>query len=290
MKKITLILIALVISFSVFSQSVLFSDDFEAEVVNATTYANWTAFDQDGDGELFEVSDITGTGIDASDLQGLVADSDSWESGNANSPMTPNNYLITSNSIDLTGATDGMLSFTFGTYQSNGTFISDQLAVYISTSNDPATIEGETPIFDDIIGNLTPANNGGENSAVTVNLDISAFEGQDVYIAFRHYNTFDQNSVLIDNVSVSSMALSLDEFELNRIKYFYNQGTKNLNIKSQVILNDLRVYNILGQEAMRSSLNSTNTDVNLSELNSGVYIAKVSAADGASKTFKLLIQ
>lgn len=290
MKKNTLLLF--VFSFSIYcgAQHVIFSEDFEAETVDATTFTNWTSLDVDNDGEFFEVADVTGSPVEASPLIGLVADSDSWESGNANSPMTPDNYLITSATIDLTGATDGMLNFTFGTYQSNGTFLEDRLAVYLSTSNDPAVIVTETPIYDSQIGSETTADNGGANSAVDISLDISSFEGQQVYLAFRHYNTFDHNSVLIDNIEVSSIVLSVDEFALNNIKHSFDQFTKTLTIESQNGLSHISVYNILGQESMNTKLSNTISKVDLSELQAGIYIAKIFDKKNASKTIKLIIK
>ncbi|MBT8267348.1 MAG: choice-of-anchor J domain-containing protein [Bacteroidia bacterium] len=289
MNKITLLLFSF-LALTINAQTVLFSDDFEGEAVDATTYTNWVAFDQDGDTEFFEVADITGSTVEASPLVGLVADSDSWESGNPNSPMTPNNYLITANPIDLTGATDGLLEFTFGTYQNNGTFLEDQLAVYISTSNDPTVIETETAIYDATVGSATPADNGGANSAVDISLDISAFEGQNVYIAFRHYNTFDHNSVLLDNVVVSSLVLSVEEFSAPRIKHTFNNDTKVLTLDSNVMLSELAIYNILGQESLKVGINNTDADINLSNLEAGIYIAKIIGNNNASKTIKLVVK
>jgi hypothetical protein len=290
MKKITFSFIAFAITLFNHAQQVIFSDDFEAETVEATTFTNWTAVDVDNDGEFFEVSSVIGTDVEASPLVGLVADSDSWESGNANSPMNPNNYLITSSTIDLTGATDGVLNFTFGTFQSNGTFLEDRLAVYLSTSNDPAVISTETPIYDSQIGQATPADNGGANSAVDISLDISAFEGQQVYLVFRHYNTFDHNSVLIDNVEVSSMALSINEFALTKIKHSFDQFTKTLTIESQAGLSHIYIYNVLGQESINTKLTNTISEISLSELQAGIYIAKIFDKNNASKTIKLIVK
>ncbi len=289
MKKITLLL-CLTLSFALSAQTILFSEDFEGETIDATTFANWTGADQDGDGELFEVADVVGQAIEASPLVGLIADSDSWESGNPNSPMTPNNYLISNNTIDLTGASDAELMFTIGTYQSNGTFLEDRLAVYISTSNDPAVIEGETPVYDSTVGAATPADDGGANSAVNVIVDISAFEGQSVYIAFRHFDTFDHNSVLIDNIQVTTNALSTDEFSVNDVKHFFNYDTKVLTLNSQIALKDVVLYNVLGQEAYRSFVNANVSTQDLSGLQSGVYIAKINSTDNKSKTIKLVIK
>ena len=187
MKKITL-LVAVFATFTASAQ--IFSDDFEGETVDATTFTNWTSVDFDNDSEFFEVADISASDVSASPLEGLVADSDSWESGNPNSPMTPDNFLITNDPIDLTGVSDGVLSFTFGTYQTNGTFLEDRLAVYVSTSNDPATIITETAVFDDQIGNQVAADDGGANSAINIDVDLAAFSGMQVYVAFRHFDTF----------------------------------------------------------------------------------------------------
>lgn len=278
MKKITL-LVALFVAFSMNAQ--IFSDDFELEVVDATTYTNWTAVDQDGDGENWEVADVTGTDNEASPLSGLVADSDSWEGG---TPFTPDNFLISTNTIDLTGVSDGVLTFTFGTYQTNGTFLEDRLSVYVTTSNDPAVIVGETPVFDDQIGNQTPATDGA-SSAVDINVDLSSFAGQQVYITFRHWDTFDHNSILLDNVVING-TLGVDDNILDSFSYFVNSNNI-LNMKANAPLQSIELYNVIGQQVILNKLSSTNETLDISNLNSGVYIAKVSI-DGLSKSFKIV--
>ena len=224
MKKITL-LVALCATFITNAQ--IFSEDFEAETADATTYTNWTSIDVDGDGEFFEVADVTGLDIEASPLVGLVADSDSWEGG---TPFMPDNFLILNDAIDLTGVNDGTLVFTIGTYQAAGTFLDDRLQVYVSTSNDPAVIVTETPIFDQTVGDITPADDGGANSAADITpLDLSSFAGQQVYIAFRHFDSVDVNSVLLDNIVVDG-TLSTDEFSTTNFTQYFNVNNSELRL------------------------------------------------------------
>ncbi len=282
MKKITL-LVAVFATFTASAQ--IFSDDFEGETVDATTFTNWTSVDFDNDTEFFEVADISASDVSASPLEGLVADSDSWESGNPNSPMTPDNFLITNDPIDLTGVSDGVLSFTFGTYQTNGTFLEDRLAVYVSTSNDPATIITETAVFDDQIGNQVAADDGGANSAINIDVDLAAFSGMQVYVAFRHFDTFDHNSVLIDNVVVDSALGVNDGSAISTLSHYVSAN--EIALRSAFPIQNVEIFNVLGQNVISQKLSNTNEVVSIASLNRGIYIAKVTV-EGQSKSFKIV--
>ncbi len=279
MKKTTL-LVALFATFTMNSQ--IFTEDFEAETVDASTYAQWTATDVDGDGRFFEVAAVPAN-IAASPLAGLMADSDSWEG----TPFSPDNWLVLSSPIDLTGIADATLVFTMGTYQVNGTFIADRLQVYVSTSNDPAVIVTETAIFDQTVGNVTPADNGGANSAVDITpIDLSAFAGQQVYIAFRHFDTFDENSVLIDNIIVDG-TLSTDEFSTTNFTQYFNLNSNELRLNASIAMQNIKLYNILGQEVVNRNLSNTEETISLSDISAGIYIAQVTIGN-STETFRLM--
>jgi hypothetical protein len=282
MRKITF-LVALIATFTMNAQ--LFTEDFEAETADAVTFANWASVDVDGDGEFFEVADIVGSDVEASPLVGLVADSDSWEG----TPFMPDNFLITSDPIDLSFVADGTLVFTMGTYQTNGTFIADRLQVYISTSNDPAVIVTETPVFDQTVGDITPADDGGANSAADITpIDLSSFSGQQVYIAFRHFDTIDENSVLIDNIVLDG-TLSTNEFSTTNFTQYFNVNNSELRLNATVPMQNVKLFNTLGQEVVNRSLSSTSETISLSDLSSGIYIAQV-AIDNTIETFKFVVR
>lgn len=283
MKKITL-LAALFVAFSVNAQ--LFSEDFSASVDGDITFAQWDNLDEDGDTEVWEAFDLTGNALEASPLEGVVADSDSWESGNANSPMMPDNYLITKDPIDLTGVNDGMLTFTFGTLQTNGTFLEDRLAVYVSTSNDPAVISTETPLFDDQIGNQTAADDGGANSAIDITVDLASFAGQTVYLAFRHYDTFDHNSALIDNIVVDG-TLGLNDVDTVTFNHYFIADSSDLKLNASAEMSNIQLFSILGQEVVNRNLTGSDATINLANLTDGVYIARVTV-QGQTETFKII--
>ncbi|MBT8274229.1 MAG: T9SS type A sorting domain-containing protein [Bacteroidia bacterium] len=86
-------------------------------------------------------------------------------------------------------------------------------------------------------------------------------------------------------------ALSVDDFELRRITHFYDVDTKILTLDSQTPLNQMTVYNILGQEALKVGLSDTqHSEINMSVLEAGIYIARITGHNNATKTIKLVIK
>ena len=131
---------------------------------------------------------------------------------------------------------------------------------------------------------------GGTGVFVTRTLDISSLAGNIVYIAFRHHNSSDQLSINIDEVSVSTALLGVDDFETNSFKHYYNTNTDVLTLKSfKSALDSVEIYNILGQNVLNRSLSQTNENINLSTLKDGIYIARVTI-DNSTKTIKFLKQ
>ncbi len=172
-----------------------------------------------------------------------------------------------------------------GSFQTNGTFLGDRLQVFLSASNDPGLISSETPIFDQTVGDVCVCDSTA-NNAVQIDIDASAFDGQTVYLVMRHFDTFDQNSVLIDNVVVDG-TLSVSENEINGFNYFLNPQTQNLTIKANEAFSSINIFNVLGQQVVNKNLSSTNEVINLASLKTGVYIANV-IANGQKTTFKLV--
>ncbi|MGB1211345.1 MAG: T9SS type A sorting domain-containing protein [Lacinutrix venerupis] len=87
----------------------------------------------------------------------------------------------------------------------------------------------------------------------------------------------------------SDISLSTEEFELNNsISHFYNTDTNNLTLTSSTLpFSSVELYSILGQQVLSKKLSQTNESLNLSHLNDGIYIAKVSI-EGKTETIKFV--
>lgn len=144
---------------------------------------SWTIVDSDGDGNnwtQFNPMNFSEGGFTAYDGQ-YGAMSRSWLNSGA---LTPDNWLI-SPQVDL----GGVLKYYIvddGSYQ-------ETYRIYVSTTG--TNIADFQPITDDL---LSPASNTWTERTA----DLTAFEGQRGYIAFRQYNCTDQDFMIIDAVSI----------------------------------------------------------------------------------------
>jgi hypothetical protein len=62
-----------------------------------------------------------------------------------------------------------------------------------------------------------------------------------------------------------------------------------LSIQANFNLDNVSLYNALGQEVLTQALNSDKASVNVSSLSTGLYIAKVASGDQVN-TFKFVKQ
>lgn len=192
MKKLLLPLFAFAAVNGAIGQT-YFSDDF-----NDVNLTGWTNIDDDTDNPP-----ASGTNYDlwyAADFSGYypengagTAVSRSW----AGTAYTPNNFLITP-AIDLTSASASGLTLLFRTGSIEpAPYFDEHYAVYVTTANDIPSITASTPVFEETL----PGNQMYSHS-----IDMSAYAGMTVYVTFRHFNTNDENTLLLDDVRVKTLA------------------------------------------------------------------------------------
>jgi len=227
MKKTLLPALALFIAQGINAQ-VHFSDDF-----NDGNLTGWTLYDNDSD-----PAQSSGTNYDnwyASDfstsfpeLGAGSAVSRSWAKiNNVNTVLNPNNFMISS-AINLTSvsSTGLRLLFQAGTMEPTP-YHAEHYAVYVTTSNDPAVIVGQTPVLETTLA-------VGEAMGTEV-IDLGAYAGQTVYLTFRHFNTIDMNTLIIDDVAIKTLQnndANLKSVTLNRYSATSTNNTLSATIKN----------------------------------------------------------
>ncbi len=182
-----------------------FFEDFEA-CENNELPEGWEADDADGDGLNWFVWDPIAAGYspgeigDGERLLGTkCATSASYQYG----ALYPDNWLITPE-VTLTG------ELTFWAAGQDPSWANEVFAVYVSTDGDNWT---------NISGDLVA---GTPIRQITV--DLSEYEGQRGYIAFRHYNISDMFRLNIDNVQIGTPSEPVEEAE-----WIYVEGIEDLN-------------------------------------------------------------
>ncbi|MEZ4792072.1 MAG: T9SS type A sorting domain-containing protein [Gelidibacter sp.] len=92
------------------------------------------------------------------------------------------------------------------------------------------------------------------------------------------------------NIVVNDATLSTNEFEnANAFTYFPNPVKNELTLKAQSNIQNVSIYNMLGQEVLRTSPNTLESEVNMNQLQSGAYFVKVTIND-ATESIRVIKQ
>ena len=114
--------------------------------------------------------------------------------------------------------------------------------------------------------------------------DLSDYEGQMVYLAI-HYVAQDSFVFQMDDFLVQGNILSIEDNLFNNFNHYVTNN--QLVINASTSLENIQLYNLLGQEVISKKLLNTNETINIESLDTGIYIAKVSI-QGNSKSFKIV--
>lgn len=194
MKKTLLFVLAAIFACYTMNAQVLFSDDFEGDL------SAWTLYDEDGDGNnwaIFQSSD--GISIHGGS-QGVRSESYINNVG----PLTPDNWMVTTNAITVPEA-----GYTLTWYDAaqSGAYPSDKYSVYVSTTGNTVADFTAEPVITVTLST---------DSWTMRNVDFSAYAGQSIYIAFRHYDCTDWFWFKIDDLELAK-PLTTPEISLSRL-------------------------------------------------------------------------
>lgn len=184
MKKLYFLIVLFVLaSLAIQGQNVVFSESFD----NGGVPEGWILLDADGDGyNWFSNDDPYFSAVLADNFLPYSGDGYMLSSSYVdNNSLDPDNWLI---SPAITISVDAELSYYVRTLEVS---YPDHYGVFISTT-------GTSPsdfvwLFDET----------APSEWISRTLDLSAYAGQTVYIAFRHYNSYDKWYLAIDEVNVT---------------------------------------------------------------------------------------
>src|SRR5690554_4611638 len=81
--------------------------------------------------------------------------------------------------------------------------------------------------------------------------------------------------------------LSVEDNSLNNFTYYPNPTKEELNLKSSENIENVTLYNMLGQVVLKQEINATTSSIDVSRLSTGTYLMKVSI-NGHVSSFKVL--
>ncbi|PWK19514.1 T9SS-dependent choice-of-anchor J family protein [Xanthomarina spongicola] len=81
--------------------------------------------------------------------------------------------------------------------------------------------------------------------------------------------------------------LGIEELSPDNFSYYPNPVNENLTLKAQKNIENVAIYNMLGQEVLRTAPNTLDSDIDMSNLQPGTYFVKVTV-ENATKTIKVI--
>lgn len=76
-----------------------------------------------------------------------------------------------------------------------------------------------------------------------------------------------------------TVTLSMSDFDTTQLSVYPNPATNNLTISYNETINQVEVYNVLGQKVINQNFNSDNISLNVSQLNNGTYLMILHAGE-----------
>lgn len=94
---------------------------------------------------------------------------------------------------------------------------------------------------------------------------------------------FDYNFPILTNEALTSFTtLGVDGYDVSQIAVYPNPANDIVNIQSSSVINSITVYDVQGRKIQAAAVNTQNTEVNISGLNSGIYFFSIETENGSS--------
>ena len=125
---------------------------------------------------------------------------------------------------------------------------------------------------------LSPAS-GTANFTKTIPAGMNITDFETVYFYCQAFNQFWDYGSFTPFTSADCSLLATNNFENNKLQLYPNPATNELNIQLQDSTTNYKVaiYNTLGSMVFESNdqLSDNNNNINVSQLNSGIYFVKI---------------
>jgi len=267
--KLFLVLFALVMSVSLtMAQTVIFSEDFE-NTEDLAIPTDWSLIDADGDGNNWYalVGHVGILGYNGS--AGLMT-----SASYSGSALTPDNWLITPQ-IGLGTAS----SLKYYVCAQDAAWPADHYGVYVSTTG--TDVANFILLFEET---LTASREQGV--WFERDIDLSAYNNQPIYIAWRHFNSVDVFRMNLDDITVTSTSggSGIAEILPNiNAKVHPNPVISDLKIECEKNIDKLELYDSFGRIVISQENVLNNTSIDVSSLANGIYILKLRTAEGVGE-------
>ncbi len=124
-----------------------------------------------------------------------------------------------------------------------------------------------------------------DNHTATMTVEPNGYENVDVRLETT--KAYGRNSCITNNWITVTTNLGIDEVDAMQVNIYPNPTSRILNLQSVEGINEVVIFNTLGQVVMRKSGNGESMQLDLANLANGNYTLLISAANGEQTTRKI---
>ena len=161
--------------------------------------------------------------------------------------------------------------------------------VFIDTCTPGTDFDTEILVFTGTSGALELISEGydecGSTGGWAAQTEFVSVAGTQYWISIEGFNVI---SIGAFEFTVTCTPLSTEDFEKDlAFSYYPNPVSGALTLKAKRDIDNVSIYNMLGQEVLRTAPNAVNTEINMSDLQTGAYFVKVTI-DNATETVRII--
>lgn len=119
-------------------------------------------------------------------------------------------------------------------------------------------------------------------------LDVSGTGNTDIRLETTGHYT-NSHTCTASNWITVTFSVGIDEVEGLNVNLYPNPASRFVNVESADVISEVEVYNALGQQVIRRSVNATATQLDLGALAIGNYTLRIVAANGDQTTRKFIV-
>ena len=220
----------------------------------------WNTIDADGDGFNWEMRAIYA--VPGNTHCVTSASFDDW----TQTVLFPENYLVTPYKLDCE-------QITFKAQAQDELHPNEHFGVAVSTTEGAVAEDFEIVWESDLT-----AKTAGE--WYEYNIDLRAYQGQDIYVSIVHFNCTNQFSINIDDIMlyrVYDPTLSVEENSISMVTVYPNPASEKLMVESEVVVNQYDIYTITGAMILSKPVDEKSFEINVSELPAGTYFVTLTS-------------
>lgn len=217
-------------------------------------YLQWTTIDADGDGYDWHLNRNWGNTANPYSVVSQSRDEI------LELPLTPDNYLVSPWKL-----TYGLI--TFKACAQDAAYPEEHFGVAISTT-------GNTDAADFTTIWETTMTAKSQGTWYDFAIDLSEYEGQEIWVALRHFNSSDQFMIVVDDITLYREWDNVEDHEnyASTFTIYPNPATNRVSVTCNDTVEHYELYSIIGTLVRRQNVGTKSFSIDVHDLPAGAYL------------------